>query len=517
MMKFFEEKKGIEKESSVLHIWENEESKPENSHTIKNPHLEPEIPRGNGNYDVCPVCRIRAKKKEDKTCEICIKRRRGRIKQWFNDTDVNETIWMDEVADENNRVALISLEFEIGKWMDGKWLQSLWAQTLQNWIDNLEIKEDPKNNEFSFLKRVLKIESIAELNDVPKVLKLLKVIAENPQNFEQRKNIFLTFFNEKPNEDLNKLISDIKNRSTIYDEIQYKLFNYFFNKHPSPARLRRIWTETQEFIEGVQKQIHESIKQHKRITIEVESKPDEWKKLETGKLVELEDLIPDNLPVAYMGDNKFISIVNFDGYKSGENSRGLKAVKKFLKKCKDEKISLKVKKDDSEKEIDITITDTKIDEKQKPYIPTITLTKSPYQFQMLVPATSVPQILETVTSLYDRWFSKVQGKLPLKLGVLVANRKFPLYVLLDSSPRMLKGHKGFKKTIPMEPYWDVNGSRLDPYYGFYPTDKDISPEKLAPIKNNRKFYMNPGYFDFDFLGGTVDRGRIFSVVRKVII
>jgi len=261
-------------------------------------------------------------------------------------------------------------------------------------------------------------------------------------------------------------------------------------------------------MEEIRKQIRESIANQKRISIEVESEPARWGKFSTGKIIELTDLSPDFLPVAYLGDkgnNKFVTIVNLGGYKFGELN-GLVAIEKFLNENK----TFTLKKDDSHDEErnlpKIKIKSVKVE--SNPYIPTVSIFKSPYQFQVLIPATSVPAVLEIITSLYDNWFSKVRGKLPLKVGVLAANRKFPLYVLMDSASRMLEG-EGFKKTIPMEPYWGGTGQRIDPYYGFYPTDEDVSPEKLEPVKNGRRFYLDPGYFDFDFLGGTADRGRIF--------
>lgn len=497
MMEFFETKKGIEKESSVLHIWENGKFKPENSPNIKNPLLEPKIRDGNEKYDICPVCRIRAKKEADETCNVCLDRRRGRIKGWAENRDKTETIWVDEVADENNRIALISMEFEIGKWMDGTFVNTLFSQSFEDWANNKKLVEHGRPKDYQK-------EALEHLDFV------LYHQNNREESREERAKRLNGFF-EDVKVDQNNLDTHLKNIAKKFgkrgDELTANdLFNYLFHKQPSPARLRRIWTETQGFIDEIQKQMHELITHHKRITIEVESEPEGWEELDTGKMAELEGLIPDNLPVVYLGNKKFISIVNFEGYKSGENLRGLEAVKEFLEKSKDEEKSFAIKKDDSEKESDIKITGVEIE--KKPYIPATTLTKSPYQFQMLVPATSIPGVLEVISSFYDNWFSNVTGKLPLKVGVLGANRKFPLYVLLDSASRMLKS-EGFKETILIEPYWDVNGQRIDPYYGYYPTDKGISPKKLTPIKNGRKFHLNLGYFDFDFLGGTADRGRIF--------
>jgi len=518
MMEFFETKKGIEKQSSVLYIQKNEDKfDPENTSYIDNPPLELEIPDGNEKYDICPVCRTRVKKEKHDTCYVCLERRQGRIKGWSENRNDAETIWVNEVADETNRVALISMEFRIKDWLDGKWLQSLWVQTIQDWIYNANILKNPKKPELALLKKegIIK-NNLTEIN-VENTIKLLEVIANKSGKLDQRKNIFLTFFNEyespPKSKGLTELIQDIKNRSAINGEVQYKLFNYLFNKQPSPARLRRVWTETHEFIETVQNDIHERLfsPTRKRLILKTESQclPNDHSLPPTWNAIEVNGLNPDTFQIVQINDTDFTTITNLSEFEyrnrtKNEVLRGLDAVKKAIELSNKLRI---INEEDREGKKPVIIQIKNV--KPEPYTPTITILKSPYQFQMLAPASSVPEVLEIITSLYDNRFAKVNGKLPLNVSVLVANRKFPLYVLLDSASRMLKDHNGFNKLHDMEPYWDVNGSRSDPYYGFYPTDKEISPEKLTQIKDGKKFYLNPGYFDFDFLGGTADRGRIF--------
>ncbi len=518
MMEFFETKKGIEKQSSVLYI------DSENIYSMDNPPLEFKIPYGNKKYDICPVCRIRAKKeKYHDTCDACLERRRGRIKGWAENRNKTETIWMDEVADENNRVALISMEFGIKDWLNGKWLQSLWVQTIQDWIDNL--KNSPKqlrNIENSILKNEGIIKNdISELN-VVNAIKLLEVIATKPKDKEtQRKDAFLTFFNkgEAPDDqELTDSIKDIENRSTINGEIQYKLFNYLFNKHPSPARLRRVWRETEDFIQTLQNNIHERVfpLESKRLILEEETQisPKDLSQSPTWKAIEISGLNPDTFQIVQINDTGFTTITNLSEYeyRNGNKDKMLKgfdAVKKAIESSKKLKI---INEEDKEGKSPAWIQIKNV--KPELYIPTITILKSPYQFQMLMPASSVPEVLEAIKSRYDKCFSKVNGKLPINVSVLVANRVFPLYVLLESASRMLRNHESFGVAHEMEPYWIINGEKIDPYYSFYPTDENISPEKLISVQKGKKFFLSPGYFDFDFLGGTADMSRIFYSGNK---
>ena len=70
--------------------------------------------------DVCPVCGLRpqatsGKAKERKVCDLCEKRRQDRSLKWINRLD--NTIWLDEVADRNGRFALIAAGFDIDDWL----------------------------------------------------------------------------------------------------------------------------------------------------------------------------------------------------------------------------------------------------------------------------------------------------------------------------------------------------------------------------------------------------------------
>ncbi|MCD6450270.1 MAG: CRISPR-associated protein Csx11, partial [Thermotogaceae bacterium] len=110
------------------------------------------------------------------------------------------------------------------------------------------------------------------------------------------------------------------------------------------------------------------------------------------------------------------------------------------------------------------------------------------------------------------------GKLPLNTKFLVANRKFPLYVLLDAEKRMLEGEE-FKTQVPMNPWWNINGIREDKHYGFYPTKSIKEGEKytlddLSSVSKGRIFHLYPGYFDFDLLLGTTDRYSIYYEKKK---
>lgn len=81
--------------------------------------------------DICTVCGLRPEGPSQKAidrnvCDICEQRRADRSKQWaVSETEKTETIWTDEVADANGRLALIVGRFDLTHWLDGSLLESL--------------------------------------------------------------------------------------------------------------------------------------------------------------------------------------------------------------------------------------------------------------------------------------------------------------------------------------------------------------------------------------------------------
>lgn len=76
-----------------------------------------------GAWEVCPVCRLRPKDEEDEVCEHCKKRRASRIEAWHSKPE--QTVWLDELADENDRLALIVGKFGLDDWLSGDLVQTL--------------------------------------------------------------------------------------------------------------------------------------------------------------------------------------------------------------------------------------------------------------------------------------------------------------------------------------------------------------------------------------------------------
>ncbi len=101
---------------------------------------------------ICTVCGLRPqgpgkKATERNVCDICEQRRLDRSQAWASEQS-HKTIWIDEVADTNGRIALLVGQFDLAGWMDGGLLDSLLV------IAPTEGVTTPKTPSFSRIQRI---------------------------------------------------------------------------------------------------------------------------------------------------------------------------------------------------------------------------------------------------------------------------------------------------------------------------------------------------------------------------
>lgn len=102
--------------------------------------------------DICTVCGLRPqgpsrKAAERNVCDICEQRRLDRSQAWAS-KQAHETIWIDEVADTNGRLALIVGQFDLKGWLEESLLDSLLV------IAPNEGKTTTKTASFSRVQRI---------------------------------------------------------------------------------------------------------------------------------------------------------------------------------------------------------------------------------------------------------------------------------------------------------------------------------------------------------------------------
>jgi len=514
-LNFSSKKRKIPRMKPILFI-KNDDSIP-----FENPPL---FTPGEGE-DVCPVCKVRLKKREEDRCEVCEKRRKGRLESWFRNRE--NTIWTDEVADKNNRVALLSLNFNLDKWLNGTMIRTIFSQTFEDWFDSKESKKlfNDKQQVQKLKKR--NIDSNLPLNKLSKAL--LKIITDESISSDRgfKSNIINTFYEDiSSSQDSSKdnyvdeFIKKIKQRLEPKSFDSDNLQQLLFTQNPSPARIYRIWKETEEFFEFIIRKITNKIypNKWKRLKFSIDNnnlksklKQGEELKDNTPYIIKKEELDPQDILVLHTKNGEFYTIEFLDKFKF-EDKTGENAVREALKDGFNN-LALEDKPNENLLKEEIEPNNIKTEE----YIPLIEINKSPLSLRMIVPASDSIKILELISKLYNERFEKVLGKLPLNAKLLVTNRKFPLYVLLDAEKRMLAG-SGFTKAIPTNIWWNVDSLRNEEFYGYYPI-KNLDEGKytlddLASLSKGKIYQIFPGYFDFELLLGTTDRYNIYYKGEK---
>ncbi|MDQ7031099.1 MAG: CRISPR-associated protein Csx11 [Desulfonauticus sp.] len=151
---------------------------------------------------ICQICKLRLankQSKDDLICDVCKRRMEGRIDEWIENLD-DETIWIDELQDKNGRIALVTLKFELDKWINGDLVNSLVGRD-----ENFGVQKE--NIKYLFLS----VKKQLEKNEIRK----LELVDE----IEEKMSKFLDLFDEngvkKPYDECYKKLKNNKSISNI--------------------------------------------------------------------------------------------------------------------------------------------------------------------------------------------------------------------------------------------------------------------------------------------------------------
>ena len=419
-------------------------------HLYNLPHIVYIESYWNGMEDkvVCIICGLKPADRNERVCEDCKELREKRVETWLRNK--SETIWIDEVCDENGRVGIIVGAFDLKWWLNGMWLNTCFTKTL----DCLK-KEKPEIFAYinSYEDLVRAIEEAIDINNPDQPLKsfkkndgsnifvkeLLKSIGGESYNNQSAKEYFEAIVLNREKDVISWAYGlDLNNLSNR--EKAKLLALALMRKNPSFARIRRIWETCSRFWKEIENEITKALKPKNRykIVLDENSKKILTDLIKSNKLKEkiAYEIRCNGFRVPIVIINKEIIVV--------EALNTLKIKEKFENSIKS---GFEIWKPSdygyhSEKIYPQTDKDSKLigkclekDSKYIPYIPIVT--DIPTMFICLVPLKDSWEILKRIKTLYEIEFSKVQNRLPIKLGLIASKRKFPLYVALESAKRFL--------------------------------------------------------------------------------
>jgi len=501
---------------------EKDTGPPEEHFLEHSPYLE--APRSG--EDICPVCQFRNKRefrivnnvgRGDEVCSVCRDRRSNRQKDW-HDKRHGQTIWVNEVADENGRIALLTLRFDLSRWLSGEWQTTTWSQTLEEWARG----ERLVSAEGQVVKGLKELTSQGRIqlssdNLYASALSLAEWVLNNPTRTE-RKAVLEAFLEKGGGEyelaQITGLLGDVQGLYGACDA--QSLLKFYFTQHPSPPRLMRIWEETEAFLDIWLKCLEADVFAAcpQRLCFKPVSQVPGVQPRRTYRIT-VPGLRPGTMTVVTLTEQEFLTIDSLDKFEftSGEERlQGLAAVQAALTQAPIESWQ----DDDTGQPLPDIRQSVAVEPSSfgaEPYLPFITVARSPVFCQVLMPATNRASLgLRKLLSLIDERFGKVRGKLPLHVGLLVAGRKFPLYALIEAGQQVLSDPVVQAGSL-QHPWWDTTAHAADAFYGSYPTEEPASQgghvlTGLVPVNAAQSFWLTPGYFDFDFLGPTADGHRL---------
>jgi hypothetical protein len=218
-------------------------------------------------------------------------------------------------------------------------------------------------------------------------------------------------------------------------------------KHPSFARLRRIWDTTQGFWQAVRDEVIPKVLEEergRRLEIEVENKDELSRKLGDYHVY---DAQLKGLFFSAVWDTKRLITVDNLQY-LGELLR--KPLKKLLEGQNElplyEPAGYGMRR---------TLAATAKIKAVKPlssYTPAIPILTEPRTFMVLVPAKKALEVVAEIKKKYEIEMGKVRNRLPLFVGIVYFHRRTPLRAALEAGRRMLRMQS-------KEEIWEVKESR----------------------------------------------------------
>lgn len=391
------------------------------------------------NRQICTVCGLRPQGPSRKAsgrnlCDTCLKRRERRAEKWATD-ELDRTIWLDEVADDTGRLALVVGSWDLTEWLNGTLVNSIIAASN---LDFQQLEADCRTS----------LQTTRSGNPQQFQGLLTSLLSNNVR--QQFGNRFRDYFEAI----IQPEWPDLTEGGLVEDTVAAI---HFVRQNPSFARLRRIWETTRTFWQDVlptdrhkdtdkNTDIAQSLVGQKigsvgsRLQIVGQLTPS--KTDDTPGLYHAYDLkLKNGVTVSVVWDPErklFITCDNLDYLSKSALQGG--AISDFLKG----ELTLEEptgygsqNKDWGKIQIESVV---KMDGSS--YTPAIPILSEPRTFLALLPAERVLAVVGAIRAKYEREMGKVRNRLPLHLGLVFFHRRTPLRTALDAGRRMLEYRAG---------------------------------------------------------------------------
>ena len=392
---------------------------------------------------VCPVCLVRRSRSgtdKQRPCDPCKARRTHRLDKWLEGEFGSDSIWISEVADANDRVALVTMSLDIEPWLDGTRLDALRTQAIPEWRKfNPILKNQPNPIDPSTCFGSLFQHIKGKLHSFDKADPVLSSLQEGYQH----ETDWPAFFS--------KIVED-RTDSPQWGAIDESgragwLTHQLFRKLASPGRIYRFERQAEDFFKAMLDEFRDiaAADQNRWRVRRLVIKPDNgssgsWENRQTygGRY---EDAA---VSLLYREQTKdFLSICNL--------ARLLKAEQD--KDCL-RGITLELKADDSVEAKRLVVhSAAEVAGAIGVYHPVIPLDLSPGRFRVLLPLEAASTCVDRAIEAWCDQFARVWDRLPLRVGVVAFPRMTPFQAVIEAARNVegdLDGIKEFEA-------WQVAG------------------------------------------------------------
>jgi len=396
---------------------------------------------GSNGRHVCPVTLVRpghpskhgVDRKQDKqdVSKKAGQRRKGRLEFWREKG--GDTIWITEVADENDRVALLTFSLGLERWLDGTHVDSLRAQSVVEWrMNNPQLtaidENAPRDKLREHVEQFVKNPVFNKDNQTGELFLSDPVLSTLNSGFS-RETSLKSFFE--------KVVEDRADAPTWYEinndsqRVAAWLTHQLLRKNASPGRVHRFWRTAREFFSEALEEFRSLVSKPggnrtRRLKLELRHSGSASNCLEEGEVYSGRlPFAPDAPFEVLCCGNHFGTVCNL--------ARVLGATGDAAK-LKGEEFD--ARGDDAERErfrFTIDRVETIEDGPLATYHPLIVLEENPERFRVLVPLQAADACIKHVILKWRREMARVWDRLPLRVGVIAFPRKTSFQTVIEAT------------------------------------------------------------------------------------
>jgi len=398
---------------------------------------------------VCPVCHVRLNgdpTSKTRPCRVCRERRHHRRSDWLSGRLGNDTIWFEEVADSNGRLALLTFSLDIEPWLNGEQVDSLRAQAIPEWVKyNKKVFKSIENQTKRWRALPLQERLIRyfhkRITKPPKKIAtdgiLRKLIPDLEEEFSDPGALSASWERVFHRMVEDRADSPRWDSSNNLQNAKWFVFQSF-RKLPSPGRVYRFWREAEAFF-------HDLLREFRQIA---SRSANPWR---VRRLV----LIPKDKKewqdlALYDGRWKglqlsLVYVQSLGGFVTSSNLARMLKPEETAEVLQNEIIPLE-EEDRFGRAKDMQINQVRELSTPYPhlgiYAPVIPVEISPLRFRVVVPLEAASECVDLAVSWWKERFARVWDRLPLRVGVIAFSRTLPYQAVVEATRNVEEALEG---------------------------------------------------------------------------